>query len=90
MAFHAPSLIVAAAATVLVSTSAFASPKCQGEQPRMDQAQVKQMFQKKGYEIRKFKVSSGGCYEIYGIQDGKKVEVYIDPWTAAELQKETK
>ncbi len=83
-------ILAGAIVCALTSTTAFAGPECKGDQPRMDQNKVKQMYQQKGYEIKKFKVSSGGCYEIYGMQHGKKVEVYIDPWNAAELQKETK
>lgn len=83
------SVVAAMAATVFVSASAVAGPKCPGELPKLDQDKVRQMFQDKGYEIKRFKVSSGGCYEIYGMQAGKKVEVYIDPWTADELQKST-
>jgi len=86
---HFP-LILAVTGTLFLSTSVFAGPKCNGDQPKLRPDKVKQMYQEKGYEIKKFKVSSGGCYEIYGIQAGKKVEVYIDPWTASELQKETK
>lgn len=83
-------LVACTLALAMISSSAFAGPKCKGDQPKMDQAKVKQMYEQKGYEIKRFKVSSGGCYEIYGMQHGKKVEVYIDPWNAAELQKETR
>ncbi len=31
-----------------------------------------------GYTIKKFK-TPGTCYEIYGMKDGKKVEVYFNP-----------
>jgi hypothetical protein len=34
------------------------------------------------YKIKKFKVTSGNCYEIYGWdKQGKKVEVYFNPVT---------
>ncbi len=40
-----------------------------------------------GYEIKKFKVSSGRCYEIYGFdKGGKRVEIYFDPVSAAILE----
>jgi hypothetical protein len=33
-----------------------------------------------GYEIKKFKVTGGNCYEIYGYdKDKRKVEIYFDP-----------
>ena len=33
-----------------------------------------------GYKIDKFKID-GNCYEIYGSEDGKKVEIYFDTKT---------
>jgi hypothetical protein len=32
------------------------------------------------YTIKKFKVTAGNCYEIYGLdKDGKRVEIYFNP-----------
>jgi hypothetical protein len=56
-----------------------AGPVCRGQGEELSEQQVQQMFVEKGYEIRKWKVSSGGCYEIDGFQNGKRVEVYIAP-----------
>lgn len=75
------------AAFGLSALPAMAGPTCTGQGEKLAEAKVRQMYVEKGYEIRKWKVSSGGCYEIYGIQNGRKVEVYIDPWTGEELQK---
>lgn len=38
----------------------------------------KKMAIEQGYTIKKFK-TPGTCYEIYGMKDGKKVEVYFNP-----------
>lgn len=42
-------------------------------------------FQKEleaNYKIKKFKVTSGNCYEIYGWdKQGKRVEIYFNPVT---------
>ena len=38
-----------------------------------------------GYKIKKFKVNSGNCYEIYGTKDGKKTEAWFNPETGASL-----
>ena len=34
-----------------------------------------------GYDVKNIKVEDG-CYEIYAIKDGKRVEVYLNPVTA--------
>ncbi len=34
------------------------------------------------YKIKKFKITSGNCYEVYGWdKTGKKVEIYFNPIT---------
>jgi len=69
--------------------SAFAGPKCNVPQDRwMKEADFRAMVEKQGLQIKTFKVSSGQCYEIYGRDAaGKKVEIYFDPATGAELQR---
>jgi Peptidase propeptide and YPEB domain len=65
---------VASALLIAVSGVALAGPTCNG-------------LEEKGYQIKTFKVSKGECYEIYGFdKDGKKVEIYFDPATAAILE----
>ncbi|WP_413294656.1 PepSY domain-containing protein [Bdellovibrio sp. HCB185ZH] len=69
------------AVTCLGSIS-FAEPNCTKESK--DKWQKESDFQKKltdeGYKIKKFKVTKGNCYEIYGWnKEGKKVEIYFDP-----------
>ena len=44
----------------------------------MKEADFKAMAEKEGYTIKKFK-TPGNCYEIYGMKDGKEVEVYFNP-----------
>ena len=67
---------------VLASPLAIAGPQCttaersQWQDPQAFQDQLKAQ----GYQISKFKVTDGNCYEIYGFnKDGKKVEIYFDP-----------
>lgn len=70
-------------ATLLaLSSLAHAGPTCTD----VPQAQwiAEQTFQdqlkRDGYEIMKFKVTSGQCYEIYGKdKSGQKVEIYFNP-----------
>ncbi|GBD44879.1 hypothetical protein HRbin40_02371 [bacterium HR40] len=79
--------VVVLAFSVMVVAPAVAGPTCTGKGDRLPEQEVQKMYQEKGYQIKQWKVSRGGCYEIYGYLDGKRVEVYIDPWTGEELEK---
>jgi len=66
----------------LSSPLAFAGPQCTEADKTQwqDQEQFQEELKAQGYEIRKFKVTSGNCYEIYGFdKDKRKVEIYFDP-----------
>jgi len=66
----------------LASPLAFAGPECTtADQAQwQDQAKFQDGLKAQGYEIKKFKVTKGNCYEIYGWdKDRKKVEIYFDP-----------
>lgn len=67
---------------MLLAQATFAGPKC--TEQKKETWQNEDEFQKKlvadGYKIKKFKVTDGQCYEIYGLnKDGKKVEIYFNP-----------
>lgn len=71
--------------------AAWAGPQCttadksQWQDPAKFQAQL----QAQGYEIRKFKVTDGNCYEIYGWNKSKqKVEIYFDPVSGKAVKTE--
>lgn len=71
-------------ALTLSATSAMvlAGPQCTAESTDkwQDQAAFQDQLKAQGYQIKKFKVTSGNCYEIYGHdKDGKKVEIYFNP-----------
>ncbi len=56
-----------------------------------DQTAFQQTLKDEGYQIDKFKVTSGNCYEIYGRdKDGKKVEIYFNPVTGEKVKEKTK
>lgn len=70
------------AALLLISANAFAGPTCtDGRAPNwIPEDQMKQQILDDGYKIKLFKVTSGGCYEIYGWdQQQRKVEIYFHP-----------
>jgi hypothetical protein len=84
--------LVLATALMMFAASAFAAePECTKE-PKdkwKDQAAFKTGLEAEGYKIKKFKVTKGNCYEIYGHNKaGKKVEIYFNPVTGDKVKEE--
>ena len=75
--------------TTLFAGTAVAGPTCNVPPEKwMKEADFKARIEAQGYTIKTFKVSKGNCYEIYGFdKDGKKVEIYFNPETGAELER---
>ena len=78
---------------VIASPLALAGPQCTTAE--RSQWQDEKVFQDKlkaeGYEISKFKVTNGDCYEMYGFDiDKRKVEIYHDPVTGKAVKTEIK
>lgn len=82
-------LKISASLFSLAATAAFAGPACNVPQEKwMKESDFKAQMEKQGYQVKTFKVSKGKCYEIYGFdKDNKKVEIYFDPATGAELER---
>lgn len=84
------SILTIAMVSLLVNP-VFAGPKCTGEPKEkwLDQKNFEKGLQEKGYKIKKFKVTDGNCYEIYGWDKaGKKVEIYHNPVTGEVVKEE--
>ena len=78
------SALLACAAPAFAKTECTTADRSTWQDP--DQFQAKLVAD--GYKINKFKVTEGNCYEIYGFdKDGKKVEIYFNPETGAELER---
>ena len=77
---------LAAMVLAFTASAAFAEPKCDVPKEKwMKEADFKAKAEAEGYKIKKFKVNSGKCYEIYGTKDGKKVEAWFNPETGASV-----
>ncbi|MGN6828272.1 PepSY domain-containing protein [Paucibacter sp. M5-1] len=74
---------------IALSATALAGPSCQvPESQWMKEADFRKTVEAQGYQIKTFKISKGRCYEIYGHdKDGRKVEIYFDPASAAVLER---
>lgn len=72
----------------LASTYAVAGPACHEPKSTWLSAEVFQsQLKEQGYKIKKFKVTSGDCYEIYGWNpQGERVEVYFNPATGQAIK----
>jgi hypothetical protein len=80
-------------AVLLFSVPVFAGPDCTTE-PKdkwKDQKEFEKSIVDQGYKVTKFKITSGNCYEIYGLdKDGKKVEIYYNPVSGEKVKEEVK
>ncbi|RMN28834.1 hypothetical protein ALQ62_05487 [Pseudomonas coronafaciens pv. zizaniae] len=78
---------------LLASPLALAGPQCTTAEKSQwqDQAKFQEQLKAEGYQISKFKVTDGNCYEIYGFdKDKRKVEIYHDPVTGKAVKTEIK
>ncbi len=83
-------ILILVAATVF-SSAVLAGPSCDVPKEKwMKEADFKAKVEAEGYKIKTFKVTKDNCYEIYGFdKDGKKVEIYFNPETGAELERKS-
>lgn len=78
-------------ALIALSPAAFAGPECTTADKAewLDKEKFQEDRKAEGYEIKKFKVTDGNCYEIYGWNKAKeKVEIYYNPVTGAVVKEE--
>jgi hypothetical protein len=85
------SFVLSALAVCFTASAAFASPTCtkEPEEKWLSEAAMKQRIAEMGYkDIKVFKKTTTGCYEIYGYTvDGRKAEVYFHPVTGGTVEK---
>jgi hypothetical protein len=78
---------------IIASPLAVAGPQCTTAERSQWQNQnaFQEQLKAQGYEISKFKVTDGNCYEIYGFdKDKRKVEIYHDPVSGKAVKTEIK
>jgi hypothetical protein len=77
--------LISATLLTLVAAPLFAEPACTPGETLKPVWEAIKAFEDAGGTVVSFKINDGLCYEVYGEQDGKKVEVFYDPNTAVEL-----
>ncbi|WP_028215274.1 PepSY domain-containing protein [Paraburkholderia mimosarum] len=74
---------ISAVMLAALASTAIASPTCtrEPESKWMSEAAMQKQIARMGYkDIKVFKKTASGCYEIYGrTSDGRKAEVYFNP-----------
>ena len=83
--------MTAIAAVFVSGCSLRASTECTSapESEWQDQNVFQQNLLAQGYQIDKFVVTDGSCYEIYGTnQAGQEVEIYFDPVSGDVVKEE--
>lgn len=83
--------LIAAIAFAAASQIAFAGPSCTDEaKSSWQNAEAFQAaLKEQGYNIKKFKVTSGNCYEIYAYnKENQKVEIYFHPVSGEIVKQE--
>jgi len=88
-----PGLAALALLSLFAASAAHAGSQCT-TQPRtawQDADKFQAELKSQGYQIGKFKITSGQCYEIYGRdKTGKKVEIYFDPVSGQIVKQESR
>lgn len=81
------SLLVTAALLAGTSAAMAGEPSCSVPKEQwMKEADFRAKVEADGVTIKRFKVNSGKCYEVYGTdKSGKKVENFYDPATGAQI-----
>lgn len=85
--------IFAASLVSLFAWTSYAGPNCTTEPKEKwkDQKAFEQSLKDQGYKIKKFKITDGDCYEVYGWdKSGKKVEIYFNPVSGEIVKEERK
>ncbi len=75
------SIFAALAIATVIAAPAFASEESCVNAPTsewMSKDAMKEKATAAGYDVRQVKVE-GSCYEVYGIKDGKKLEILFNP-----------
>jgi hypothetical protein len=75
----------ALAAVVLIGAPAFAEPSCNPGTDLKPVWESMKAFEEAGGKVVSFKTNEGGCYEIYGVVEDTKMEVFYDPNTGIEI-----
>jgi hypothetical protein len=82
---------IALISAALFSSIAMAGTQCTDDSKDkwQDQSAFQAKLVEQGYTIKKFKVTSGHCYEIYGHNDkGQKVEIYFNLVSGDKVKEE--
>jgi len=84
---YAHEIMLIAAAFAAFAAPAFAEPECTIGETSAPVWQAIQAFEAEGGHASAAKINDGNCYEIYGVLNETKMEVFYDPTTGVELER---
>ena len=81
--------IISLTALMSVATigNAYAGPNCSNMPHDVSLSSVVKNFEDASGRVKLAKITSDNCYEIYGEINGQRFEIYYNPTTGAELQR---
>jgi hypothetical protein len=83
--------MILAATALLTGTSAFAEPQCTTPQNTEAVAKTMRALVDTGHRFTRMEVTKGKCYELHATdQDGRKVEIYVNPADGSATKSESK
>jgi len=83
--------LAVASLSLVLGSQAIAGPECTQESKEKWQSMdsFKDKLAKDGYRVKRYKITSGNCYEIYGWnKDNQKAEIYFNPVSGAIVKQE--
>lgn len=76
------------ALAAFAATPAWADPDCTNMGEPKPLWEIVRQFEEAGGKVEVAQVTDDQCYEIYGREGEKKVEIYYNPVTGEELERE--
>lgn len=70
-----------------LASAAFAGPDCSEMTHDIPMWEVVKAFEEADGIVKLAKVTTGNCFEIYGVVDGQKYEIYYNPTTGVEIER---
>lgn len=84
-----PVCLTFATAALLSTADARARDICTGDGPQRPATEIQAAYEDDGYTVKSLELRDG-CYEIRGTDAaGRKVDLYISPWTGETVKSKT-
>jgi hypothetical protein len=79
--------LIISALFATVAAPVFAEPACTPGETLKPMWEAVKSFEDEGGAVIAVKTNDGGCYEVYGMLNDTKFEVFFDPNTGVEIER---